>query len=751
MSDGRVVIDSRIDDSGVTRGIRAIKSKLKGLNTSLIKTAALGAALSISTSLVPAIVAAGGATMALSSSLAAAGAGAVAFGAVAVGVLSKVFTAAEEVQEIEDKIANAETVKEKVAAQKELAALYNDMSDSQRYALKELKSFKSFWSDFTKKFEEPVLNSFGLSLNILKNILNGLAPTITNVSSVVVELLESLDQDIANGGFAKFFKWLENNAAESLYSFAQIAGNTLVGFFNLLEAFSPLGASMEEGLVNLTEKFKEWSASLNGSEGFQKFVDYVKSNGSTLLSILGNLIGIIIEVGTALSPLGEIALNVLDILTSFLVGDLLGAAEVFKRTFGEDALNAVMSLFSTLQTSIETAKPYLATLKEFIVIFIEATVERFKLFSSFIVEAFQIIWTYVQPLVMEMVAFLNEKLQVLVAFWQENGAQIMQATENAFNFILQIIEFIMPAVVFIVEGIWSAIKNIFNGALNIIMGALKIFAGLFTGDWSKLWEGVKQLLSGSIELIWGLIQVGFLGKIFKVIKSFGSKTVESFLNMVKGSKRWIDDLLSNASSKFNSIREKIVSPIRSAREKVIGYIEDLYIKALYKWDDLKSAASSKFAGIKNAVINPISEAKDKIKGILDSIKGFFQGLSLRIPRPKLPKFSMRGKLDLMPPGLSVPSFHFDGWKANGGLFPANSPRLIGIGDAKVPEAALPLKPSVLGMIGQKIADTMPGRSSESRQTIFNVTIPVKNPRDARLVSQQLADLENRAMRVGGDS
>lgn len=40
------------------------------------------------------------------------------------------------------------------------------------------------------------------------------------------------------------------------------------------------------------------------------------------------------------------------------------------------------------------------------------------------------------------------------------------------------------------------------------------------------------------------------------------------------------------------------------------------------------------------------------------------------------------------------------------MFPANSPRLIGIGDAKVPEAAIPLKDSVLGKIGEMIAKTM---------------------------------------------
>ncbi|WLR54831.1 hypothetical protein LC048_20920 [Mesobacillus subterraneus] len=734
MADGKVIIDSKIDDSGVTRGIRAIKAKLAVLNHSLLKTAALGSAVSLSTSLVPAIAAASAATLALGASFGAVGAGVVAFGAVVVGVLGQVFEAADQVAQLEEKIANASSAKERIAAQKELANYYKQMSDAQRYALEELQSFKAFWKDFTKQFEEPVLNSFGLSLHIVQELLKGLAPTISNVADVIESLLESMDQDISNGGLARFFEWLETNAAEALYNFARIFGNVFAGVFELMMAFAPLGASMEEGLLGLTERFKEWAKSLSASEAFQKFVDYATRNGPVLLSVLGNIVEAVIEFGKVLSPFGQVALDVLDILTSLLTGDLIGASEAFSRAFGAGTLAAVISFFDSLKSGIEDSQISLDTIKEFITVFAESTIERFKMMADFIISAFTIIWSYLQPLVMDILAFLQEKLQQITQFWKENGEQIMQAVENAFNFILQVIEFIMPAVMFIIEGIWSAIKNVINGALNIIMGLLKIFAGLFTGDWDKMWEGVKQMLSGAVEAIWGLLQLGFLGKIFKVVKTFGTRAVESFQIMVKGVRQWIDDLLAGASAKFSSIAEKIMTPINNAKNKVIGYIEDLYLKALYKWDDLSKAAKTKFDGIRDKIMKPIREAKDKIKGFIDEIKGFFENLKLKIPKPQIPKLSVSGSLDLNPVGgMSVPKIGFDGWFADGAVFPSGSPRLIGIGDnTKYQEAALPLSPSVLGMIGKKIADTMPGGRNDQP---IEITIHNVNELDGRELSR----------------
>lgn len=256
--------------------------------------------------------------LALGASFGAAGIGAAAFGAVSVSILGEVFKSADEVAKIEEKIANADTAKEKLAAQKELAAVYKEMGENQRNAVKDLQAFKDFWKDFTKQFEEPVLAMFSQGLKLVQGILQEMAPTISNVADVLMDLMGDATNAIEAGGLKPFFEWLSINAAEALNSFAHIFGNVFAGVFSLLQAFTPLGAGMEEGLLRLTERFKAWAATVGESNGFKGFIEYVKTNGPVLMELLGNLVNFIVDVGVALAPLGEKLLGLLNDLTNFL-------------------------------------------------------------------------------------------------------------------------------------------------------------------------------------------------------------------------------------------------------------------------------------------------------------------------------------------------------------------------------------------------------------------------------------------------
>ncbi|KAB7635285.1 hypothetical protein [Bacillus sp. B3-WWTP-C-10-D-3] len=256
--------------------------------------------------------------LALGASFGAAGIGVAAFGAVSVSILGQVFEKADEVAKLEEKIADADTAKEKLAAQKELAAVYEKMGEAQRDAVKDLQAFKDFWKDFTKQFEEPVFAMFSQGLKLVQGILQEMAPTISNVSDVLLDLMGEATNAIESGGLKPFFEWLSVNAAEALNSFAHIFGNVFAGVFSLLQAFTPLGASMEEGLLRLTERFKAWAASVGESNGFKGFIEYVKTNGPVLMELLGNLVNFIVDVGVALAPLGEKLLGLINNFANFL-------------------------------------------------------------------------------------------------------------------------------------------------------------------------------------------------------------------------------------------------------------------------------------------------------------------------------------------------------------------------------------------------------------------------------------------------
>ncbi|MEH6940775.1 hypothetical protein [Bacillus sp. JJ722] len=310
--------------------------------TGLITTgiAGLGAATG------PAIAGVG----AVGASFAAAGIGAAAFGAVAVSALGNVFEASKEVEKIEEQIANADSAKERAAAQKELAAVYADMSNAQKGALKDLQNFKGFWGDFVKQFEQPVFKSFSEGLNFTQKLLTNLAPTITRVSDMMVSIIRDMSSALDSSGAKEFFTWLEINAAESLSNFATITGNVFAGIFNIFQAFSPLGASVEEGLVSMTEKFQQWSDGLSESNGFQSFIEYAKTNGPVLMDTLSNIGSIIGDVVTALAPFGAVILDVFNQLTAKLAEMTPGLDSIVGKV--TDFANVIINNWGTITSII---------------------------------------------------------------------------------------------------------------------------------------------------------------------------------------------------------------------------------------------------------------------------------------------------------------------------------------------------------------------------------------------------------------
>jgi hypothetical protein len=159
---------------------------------------------------------------------------------------------------------------------------------------------------------------------------------------------------------------------------------------------------------------------------------------------------------------------------------------------------------------------------------------------------------------------------------------------------------------------------------------------------------------------------------------------------------------------------------------VITKFNELKNGAIEKINGLRDKASSVMDQTKNKITSPIESAKDTIGGYVREIIGFFKGLGdklkFNIPKPKLPHFSIKGKFDLMPPGISVPTIGVD-WRAKGAIFTTptifgqNGGRLQGAGDAG-PEAALPLNEQTLGDIGKGIAATMGGTGGQVEVHVY---------------------------------
>lgn len=198
-----------------------------------------------------------------------------------------------------------------------------------------------------------------------------------------------------------------------------------------------------------------------------------------------------------------------------------------------------------------------------------------------------------------------------------------------------------------------------------------------------------------------------------------SKLASDFVN-------WFNEMKQGAVDKFNELKDRAGNSIQNFKNDAVNKANELKTSfvnkanelkdgAVNKFNELKDRASNAMQSAKDAIVSPIQSAKDKIGGIVEGIKGFFSGLSLKIPEiklPKLPKFSIDGEFSLDPP--SVPRLSVK-WNAKGGIF--TEPTIFGMhngqlqGAGEVPgedEALIPLNEKTLGAIGKGIAATMGG-------------------------------------------
>jgi phage-related protein len=578
--------------NGVGQRLQEVGNRMKGM------TASLGA---IAPTVGPALAVMTGGVMALASAFGAAGVGVIGFGAVATSTLEEVFEANEKIAKAEEKLAKADNAKERAKAMEEMKEATLGLSDAQVEAVNTLREFRSFWDDFRSSFETPVLDMFTNGVKALQQVLIMAKPAIQGAAEGINELLNMLRQSLGTSEVRSFFEYIGSTAKDQIVNFGKIAGNVFLGFMNLMTAFSPLSQDMTSGLVSMTERFREWTAALSQSAGFQQFVAYVKENGPVLLSIIGNVVKTVGSLVVALAPIGSVVgsviLNVIDAITSFIahLTNALASSELFK--------SGVSAIFNAIKT---------------VVLNVFGVVRDFVL----------------------------KKVEEIRTFWQQNGEQIRAAAEKVFKFIQTIVSVTMPIVLGIIKSVWENIKGVISGAINVILGLIKTFSALLTGDWKGVWEGVKKIVAGAVQFVWNLINLTFIGKVIQSVKAFGTSLVNSVSSMWSGAKaifnssintvksivnsgfNFIKNFVSNTlgtikttvSNIWNGIKSTVSSSVNGIKSTVTSVFNSIKSTASSVWNSIKSSISSAVNTAKLAVSNAFSSMKSAVSSIMSNIK-----------------------------------------------------------------------------------------------------------------------------------
>lgn len=211
---------------------------------------------------------------------------------------------------------------------------------------------------------------------------------------------------------------------------------------------------------------------------------------------------------------------------------------------------------------------------------------------------------------------------------------------------------------------------------------------------------------------------------------------------------------NSAIEKWNRIKSAVTEPLNSAKNTVVSVASGIWSSLTSKFEQIRSSTVSKFNSVKNAIVDPIREAKDKVSGFIESIKGFFSNLKLKIPKPSMPSmpsFSLKtssktvlGKEITYPSGINVK------WNAKGGIM--NKPTIFGsmgnnlLGGGEVSgesEAILPLNDKNLGGIGMGILQALNKENTDkhlnSTVTISPIYITVQSMLNGKMIANELLD------------
>jgi hypothetical protein len=124
------------------------------------------------------------------------------------------------------------------------------------------------------------------------------------VSSTLGDIAADAGNSLGSARWADFFDFLAANAPEALQDMAAATGNVAHAMAELWMAFDPLNDDFSTWLVNATRGLDEWASGLSQTDGFQDFVNYIRTAGPQVADTMAALGNALVDVVAAAAPLG---------------------------------------------------------------------------------------------------------------------------------------------------------------------------------------------------------------------------------------------------------------------------------------------------------------------------------------------------------------------------------------------------------------------------------------------------------------
>lgn len=158
------------------------------------------------------------------------------------------------------------------------------------------------------------------SLDSLERLAPRVAAIFERIGETGGNLIAEGAGALAGPEWADFLRFIETNAPQALDELGRTVGNFIKSMANMWMEFDPLNDDFSTWLLEQSRAFEEWSDGLSETEGFQEFVEYIRTNGPKVADAMGALGTALVEITEALAPLGGPSLKIIETFA-----DVIGA------------------------------------------------------------------------------------------------------------------------------------------------------------------------------------------------------------------------------------------------------------------------------------------------------------------------------------------------------------------------------------------------------------------------------------------
>lgn len=635
----------------------ALASKIRTFGTIFaqqvkgLMIASIQALIPVIAGLVPAIMAVlnavgvlGGGVLGLAGAFSIAGAGAVAFGAMAISAIKMLkdgtLQVTKETQAYQSALNGVKTTWQDIIKQNQ-AQIFNTLANGLNTIKTALIALKPFISGVAQSMEQAsqkvlkwaqnsqtaqkffnMMNTTGVKtfdalLSAAGRFGDGLVNVFTQLAPLflwVANGLDSLGQKFQNwansvagqNAIQAFIEYTKTN----LPKLGQIFGNVFSGIGNLMIAFGQNSSNIFDWLVKLTSQFKAWSEQVGQSQGFKDFISYVQENGPTIMQLIGNIVKALVAFGTAMAP---IASKLLDFITN-LAGFI---AKLFETHPAVAQIIGVMGIlggvFWALMSPIVAISSVLTNVFGLSLFSVIEKILDFVRTSSLVTGATEALigaFGSISAPILAVVAVIGAFIGILVYLWKTNENFRKTITE-AWNGIKTAVSGAIQGVVDWLTQLWGKIQS----TLQPIMPILQILGQIFMQVLGVLVIGIITNVMNIIQGLWTLITIAFqaIGTVISVAVQIIVGLFTALIQLLTGdfSGAW-----ETIKTTVTNVLDTIWQYMQSVWESIIGFLTGVMNRTLSmfgtSWSQIWSTISNFVSSIWNTVTSWFSRVASSV-------------------------------------------------------------------------------------------------------------------------------------------